>query len=479
MTKYLKTGLIAFLSAGMGVWFTIQYTEYNGLKEKQERNHQNETERADFISNSHISNSNILPVEDFVDASEQSTNSVVFIKNLSIINYRTGHWMDWFFEPRSSQRISTGSGVVLSKDGYIVTNHHVIEDADEIEVVHKKRSYKANIIGIDPSTDLAVIKIDVEDFPAIALGNSGEVKVGEWVLAVGNPFNLTSTVTAGIVSAKGRNIHILKDKFPIESFIQTDAAINPGNSGGALVNRNGELIGINTAILSMTGSYAGYGFAVPVDIVKKVFNDIVQYGEVQKAFFGAEFADIDNEVAEELNINSLNGVIITHVQKGWAADKADIEKGDIVTAVNGEPLYDKAQLEEMIGYKYPGDLIQLTLKRGNKNVSKTLEFTNREGTTEVLKRNIYQSQSLQASFEAISKAEQNLIGIKSGIRVIEVGNGFFRKLDIPEGFIITEINHSNIESPQELENILNKIRGKVIVSGITTSGRKVYYPFLF
>jgi len=481
MSNYIKTGLVAFLSAGLGVWVTLEYAEFTGLKQQHEgqtieRN--DRSERSDFISNQRTNN-DILPVEDFVDASEQSTNSVVFIKNLSVINYRTGHWMDWFFEPRSSQRISTGSGVVLSDDGYIITNNHVIEDADEIEVVHKKRSYKGHIVGVDPSTDLAVIKIEVENFPAIALGKSSEVKVGEWVLAVGNPFNLTSTVTAGIVSAKGRNINILKDKFPIESFIQTDAAINPGNSGGALVNRSGELIGINTAILSMTGSYAGYGFAVPVDIVKKVFNDIVQYGEVQKAFFGAEFADIDNEVAKELNMNSLNGVIITHVQKGWAADKADLEKGDIITEVNGEPLYDKAQLEEMIGYKYPGDLVQLSLKRGSKSVSKTLEFTNREGTREVLKRSIYKSQSLQASFEAISRAEQNLLGIESGIRVIEVGNGFFRKLDIPEGFIITEINHSKIEKPQELENILNKIRGKVIVSGITTSGRKVYFPFLF
>lgn len=482
MSNIIKTGLVAFLSAGMGVWFTMEYSEFVGLRHHEERrieDTQRSSERSDFISNSSVVNSNVLPVEDFVDASAHSTNSVVFIKNLSVINYRTGHWMDWFFEPRTSQRISTGSGVILSEDGYIITNNHVIEDADEIEVVHKKRSYKGHIVGSDPSTDLAVIKIDVENFPAIAVGNSSEVKVGEWVLAVGNPFNLTSTVTAGIVSAKGRNIHILKDKFPIESFIQTDAAINPGNSGGALVNRNGELIGINTAILSMTGSYAGYGFAVPVDIVKKVFNDIVQYGEVQKAFFGAEFEDIDNEVAKELNINDLNGVIITHVQKGWAADKVDLKKGDVVVAVNGEPLNDKAQLEEMIGYKYPGDLIQLTLKRGEKSVDKTLEFTNREGTTEVLKRSIYKSQSLQASFETISKAERDLIGVKSGIRVVEVGNGFFRKLDIPEGFIITEINHSNIESPQELENILNKIRGKVIVSGITTSGRKVYFPFLF
>lgn len=482
MSKYFKVGLVAFLSAGMGVWVTFEYLEYTQLRpspiEQTVEGVTKENNPSRFIDEKSAF-SNLLPTEDFVVASEQSTNSVVFIKNLSMINYRTGHWMDWFFEPRTSQRISTGSGVILSEDGYIVTNNHVIEDADEIEVVHKKRSYKGWIVGTDPSTDLAVIKVDDASFPSIALGSSADVSVGEWVLAVGNPFNLTSTVTAGIVSAKGRNINILKDKFPIESFIQTDAAINPGNSGGALVNRRGELIGINTAILSRTGSYAGYGFAVPVDIVKKVFNDIVKYGEVQKAFFGAEFADIDNETAEELNINNLNGVIITHVQKGWAADKAGIEKGDVITEVNGEPLSDKSQLEEMIGYKYPGDLIQLNMRRRNKNLTKTLEFTNREGNKEVLKRMVYESESLKASFEAISKAERDLLGVESGIRVISVGGGFFRKLDIPEGFIITEINHSSIETPQELEEILERIRGKVIVSGITTAGRKVYYPYLF
>ncbi|MEO9967740.1 MAG: trypsin-like peptidase domain-containing protein [Reichenbachiella sp.] len=479
MSKLLKIGLVAFLSAGLGVWVTFDYLQENHPPQLSSTEYEKGKDNRTQLINERNSFANLLPNENFVDASEQSTNSVVFIKNLSVINYRTGHWMDWFFEPRTSQRMSTGSGVILSSDGYIVTNNHVIEDADEIEVVHKKRSYKGRIIGTDPSTDLAVIKVDVPNLPAITLGNSSDVQVGEWVLAVGNPFNLTSTVTAGIVSAKGRNINILKDKFPIESFIQTDAAINPGNSGGALVNSKGELIGINTAILSMTGSYAGYGFAVPIDIVKKVFNDIVKYGEVQKAFFGAEFADLDNETAEELNINDLNGVIITHVQKGWAADKAGLEKGDILTAINGEPLQDRSQLEETIGYKYPGDLIQLNLKRGSKDLIKTLEFTNREGTTEVLKRMVYQSQSLKASFEAISKAERDLLGISSGIRVVGVENGFFRKLDIPEGFIITEINHSVIATPQELEEILQGIRGKVIISGITTRGRKVYFPFLF
>ncbi|MEQ9305937.1 MAG: trypsin-like peptidase domain-containing protein, partial [Marinoscillum sp.] len=230
---------------------------------------------------------------DFVLASERTQSSVVFIQTLSEYEYRTGSWLDWFFEPRSSQQISSGSGVILSEDGYIVTNNHVIENADRIKVVHGKKTYDAKMIGKDPSTDLAVLKIEMNDLPAIQFANSDDVSVGQWVLAVGNPFNLTSTVTAGIVSAKGRNINILKDKFPIESFIQTDAAINPGNSGGALVNTQGALIGINTAILSRTGTYSGYGFAVPSNIVRKVFDDVRKYGEVQKAFTGAEFIDIN------------------------------------------------------------------------------------------------------------------------------------------------------------------------------------------
>ena len=267
-----------------------------------------------------------LPNEDFKKASEISTPSVVFVQTLSEVEYRTGGWMNWFFEPRSSQRIGSGSGVVFSADGYIVTNNHVIQDADEITVIAGKKSFQAELVGRDPSSDLAVIKVNSDELPVIKRGDSEKVAVGEWVLAVGNPFNLTSTVTAGIVSAKGRNINILKDKFPIESFIQTDAAINPGNSGGALVNSEGELIGINTAILSRTGSYAGYGFAIPVNIVKKVFNDLVKYGEVQKAFTGLEFIDIDSELADRLGIKNLDGVIVADVKYGSASDKAGVEE---------------------------------------------------------------------------------------------------------------------------------------------------------
>lgn len=416
--------------------------------------------------------------DDFVEASENSTSSVVFIQTLSEVEYRTGGWMDWFFEPRSSQRVGSGSGVVFSNDGYIVTNNHVINDADKITVIANKKSYDATLVGRDPGSDLAVIKITSSALPKITIGDSEQVSVGEWVLAVGNPFNLTSTVTAGIVSAKGRNINILKDKFPIESFIQTDAAINPGNSGGALVDAKGELIGINTAILSRTGSYAGYGFAIPVNIVKKVFNDLVKYGEVQKAFTGLDIMDIDSELATKLDIVDLNGVIVVEVSSGGASDKAGINERDVIRKVNGLSIQSKSQLEEIIAKSYPGDLLNLEIEREGKTLTKKLTLTNREGTTSLIKRDIFYAKNLEARFEKVSKVEKELLGIRGGVKVIDMEKeGFFAALDIPEGFIITQINNRSIDSPEELDKILSSIRGRFDIIGINERGRKVYYPY--
>ncbi len=425
--------------------------------------------------------SKVLPTEDdFVVAAIRSRSSVVFIKTLNEREYRRGGWLDWFFEGGSSQRqIGGGSGVIYSHDGYIITNNHVIEQADVIEVIYGKRTYQATLIGTDPSSDIAVIKIGAKDLPSISTGNSDELKIGEWVLAIGNPFNLNSTVTAGIVSAKGRNINLLKDKFPIESFIQTDAAINPGNSGGALVNRRGELIGINTAILSKTGSYTGYGFAVPVDIVKKVAKDLIEYGEVQKAFFGADLHDLDSEIAEKLNISSLEGVLLTRIQGHSAADKAGLDEGDIVISINGESVDSRTRIEELIAYSYPGDIMKVKVRRGNKEIEKTVLLTNIEGTTTLIKRDIYMSDELEVEFEVVPKVERELLGIQSGIRVSKIYRGDFAQLDIPEGFIITHINGTSISDAKELSNILDKIRGRVIIEGISKSGRRVYYPYYF
>lgn len=473
--KTIKTILIAFCSGALGALLIDQLCPQpaESAPQQEELSYSQPNNQV-----SQVAYNSLIPNENFVEASEKSTGSVVFIQTLSEVEYRTGGWMDWFFEPRSSQRVGSGSGVVFSNDGYIVTNNHVIMDADEITVIAGKRSFEAELVGRDPSTDLAVIKINSNELPAIEKADSEQVKVGEWVLAVGNPFNLTSTVTAGIVSAKGRNINILRDKFPIESFIQTDAAINPGNSGGALVNSEGKLIGINTAILSRTGSYAGYGFAIPVNIVKKVFNDLVKYGEVQKAFTGADFIDIDSELASRIGVSDLDGVLVTEVKDGSAADKAGLKKRDVIRKVNGQQIKSKANLEELIASSYPGNTLNILAERDGEMINKELVLTNREGTTSIIVRDIYHAEELDASFESVSKVERDLLGISSGVKVVDFkSNGFFAGLGIPKGFIITQINNKEINKPEELVKILENIRGRFDVIGMDERGRKVYFPF--
>ncbi|MFT4736285.1 MAG: serine protease Do [Cyclobacteriaceae bacterium] len=485
MKKLIGTALIGFLSGLLGVaaawlWFG------QGLFTQLENTATYSQPLFDRFEGTQIDNSidgrsarlSEEPNADFIEASAASTQSVVFITTMSEYEYRTGTMFDWFFEPRTSRRTGSGSGVIFSNDGYIVTNDHVIENADKISVTHNKQTYSAELIGRDPSSDLAVLKINVTDLPAITLGNSSSIKVGEWVLAVGNPFNLASTVTAGIVSAKGRNINLLKDKFPIESFIQTDAAINPGNSGGALVNQKGELIGINTAILSRTGSYAGYGFAIPIDIVKKIFNDLVKYGEVQKAFTGADFVDLNSEFATKRGVTNLQGVVVGNIQKDGAAQKGGLKEGDIIREINGKIIEGKSQLEEYLANLYPGDEITLVLQREEKQISKNLTLLNREGKIGIIKKEVYYSDFLGAEFEVVPKVEKDLLRIESGVKVTDIsGRGFISQLDIPEGFIITAINRQPINNPEELSEILSKIKGRVEIYGVDLTGRKVYYPF--
>lgn len=425
---------------------------------------------------------NDLPATDFVVASEVSTKSVVYIKNISERYYRRSY-LDWFFDinPGTQTQVSSGSGVIFSRDGYIVTNNHVIQDADRIEVDYNRKTYQAELIGTDPSTDLAVLKIDGKNLPVIPIGSGKNLSIGEWVIAVGNPFNLTSTVTAGIVSAKGREINILEGKFPIESFIQTDAAINPGNSGGALVNKSGELVGINTAIISRTGSYAGYGFAVPVDIVKKIVDDLIEYGEVQKAFFGGEVSDYDASVAERLDLkvdaNQLSGVLLSYVQKDGAAARAGMQEGDIIIRINGYTINSRSEFEEELSYHSPGDKINVTYQRSGKNYSTEMVLTNREGTTSILKREILTSEALGAQFETVPKVERELLEIEYGVRVFNIENGLIKRIGITEDFVITDINRNAVKDPKKLIEILERIRGRVIIEGVNRQGREGYYSF--
>lgn len=421
--------------------------------------------------------------DDFVEAARASTESVVYIRNITEKNYQTSY-LEWLFGggPNTQLQVSSGSGVIFTEDGYIITNNHVVDAASAVEVVHKKKTYPARVVGKDPNTDLAVLKIEGKSLPAITIGSSRILDVGEWVLAVGNPFNLTSTVTAGIVSAKGREINILQSKFPIESFIQTDAAINPGNSGGALVNKNGQLVGINTAILSRTGSYTGYGFAVPVDIVQKIAGDIIKYGEVQKAFLGAEVSDLTQEVASRLDLapaDEWKGVIITYLQDDGAADKGGLEEGDIILKINGQSVDTRSEFEEELSYRSPGDKISITYKQNGNIKTGTFTLTNKEGTTSIVKSEVISSKILGADMEKVSKVELDRLGLDEGVRVMNIKSGLINQMKLGEDFIIARINRVPVSDPGKLKEILENIKGQVILEGLNSRGRYERHAFYF
>jgi Do/DeqQ family serine protease len=416
----------------------------------------------------------------FVKASKLSTPAVVFIKTVSTAQYRSSFWF-WDFDPFGSrgQVSSSGSGVIVSADGYIVTNHHVIANAEQISVSlsNNKKEYTAKVVGKDPSTDLALLKIEASNLPAITLGNSETLEIGEWVLAVGNPFNLNSTVTAGIVSAKGRNINIVNNQFPIESFIQTDAAINPGNSGGALVNLNGELVGINTAIASQTGSYTGYGFAIPVNMVAKIIKDFVEFGEVQRGFPGMNTEDISNAILQKLGINQAEGAYVSGTIEEGPADKAGIKAGDIITKIDGAKVSNKAFYEEHLAYYRPGATVKFSVLRDGKEQEFSLTLINAEGNTKLMRRNVINSRVLGADFQPVNQQEMQRFRITSGIKVSNISNGSMASMGIQDGSIITKFNGRSYTKAEDLVADLEQARGRITIEGISPAGSTFSYSF--
>jgi len=385
--------------------------------------------------------------------------------------------------PRGPQ-MGSGSGVIIASNGYIVTNNHVIDRAKKIEVVlDDKRKFEATLVGTDPTTDIALLKINADHLPALRYGNSDDLHVGEWVLAVGNPMNLTSTVTAGIVSAKARNIDILRSKDPnqkysIESFIQTDAAVNPGNSGGALVNLNGDLVGINTAIASQTGSFAGYSFAVPSAIVSKVVDDLMKYGEVQRAILGAEIREIDAAFAKEKGIKTLKGVYLAKVSEESGAEEANLEAGDIITAINGVAVNKSAELLEQIARYRPGDQVKIAYLRDGKERVATVTLKNLNNSTTLVKNSHANAITFNgATFSPVSNQEKNKLGIRGGAKISEVDNSKFRDIGMKDGFIITHIDKKPVNTPADVEKHLKNLNeGVVYVEGSYPDGLKAYYP---
>lgn len=415
----------------------------------------------------------------FIDASKSSTPSVVFIKTESQQYQSSGFW-GFGFDPfgRIGKVASTGSGVIISADGYIVTNNHVIANADKIDVVlsSNKKSYKAELVGADPSSDLALLKVNATDLKPIAFANSDNVDIGQWVLAVGNPFNLTSTVTAGIVSAKGRNINIVNNQFPIESFIQTDAAINPGNSGGALVNLKGDLVGVNTAIASKTGSYVGYGFAIPSNIVMKTIEDLREYGEVQRGFIGADIVDIDGDIGEKLGSN---GVLIKRIDGTNDETIKKLEVGDVISKLNETIIDSKSTFDERIAYLRPGDVVKLEIYRNEKQMNVEVTLVNKNGTTKITKKESVTSETLGGEFEAISKLEAKTFRIENGVKVTNIGTGKLRKMNIDEGFIFVKVNGQAVNKPAELIEALEFYKGQIRIEGISSNGSTQYLSFTF
>ncbi len=472
--KTLKIIAIAFVAgfAGAFVFFKLFLQKEAGAPSELSFvtvSYSNPSQYQSTLPSQSLSNPEVAV--DFSEAATRAIPSVVYINSISE-GTSYSYW-DLMFGGGSSQtRVSSGSGVIFSQDGYIVTNNHVVGSAEKIEVIYNKRVYGAELVGTDPSTDLAVLKIEDSGLPAIVLGNSNTLQVGEWVVAVGNPFSLSSTVTVGIVSAKGRRIGILEDKFPIESFIQTDAAINPGNSGGALVNKAGQLVGINTAILSRTGSYTGYAFAVPVDIAKKVVDDLIKYGVVQKALFGGGVVDYDFQNAKKYklntNVKSFNGVLLERVEEVGPASEAGLKPGDIITKINSIEINSTSAFEEELSYRYPGDKITITYLRDNKLTNATITLVNRAGTTEKVKRKIFSSEMIGAQLEATDY----------GVKVFKITNGYMKKLGVPENYTIISINRVRVNDPQEVIDFFEKFKGRVNLYGMNGAREAIPYNFI-
>jgi Do/DeqQ family serine protease len=500
MKKFGLTLLTAFIGGAMalGTYKVIEnkYADNMTFEQKQ---------KVYFTSNPSAPITSSAGEVDFTQAAAAVTPAVVYIRvtyqndagddKQSELQQMFGNMFGQQMRPQGVQQAS-GSGVIISPDGYIVTNNHVVEKADKITVnTNDHRTFQAKVIGTDPNTDLALIKISATDLPIVKLGNSDDAKVGEWVLAVGNPFNLTSTVTAGIVSAKGRNIGIIgsednQDQNPfgrtsndgprtnksIESFIQTDAAINPGNSGGALVNTKGELIGINSAIASQTGSYEGYGFAIPINLAKKVLNDIERYGAVKRGFVGVSFTELNPDVAEQLKTSVTNGLYVRDIVPGGGAQEAGIKAGDVIVKVENTPVYESSDLQERVGELQPGDKIHLTVLRdgSEKTFTVTLkgDLPAATRTAAVTKSAAELFNKLGASFMPVSKEQKAKFHIQSGVVVTQVRPGrLFDDTEIPVGSVITSINRHAIASIADMDNAITNTRnGLLVISGLYPDG---------
>ena len=433
---------------------------------------------------------------DLTYAAEKSLPSVVHIlctrnSKVETVEMQSNPFDDFFSDPfgffgnpnqgnGGKQKRQYRTGVIISADGYIVTNNHVVEGADELTVtLNDNKEYSARIIGTDKTTDLALIKIDGKNLPAITIADSEKIKVGEWVLAVGNPFNLTNTVTAGIVSAKGRSLY----QNGVESFIQTDAAINPGNSGGALVNTKGELIGINAMLYSQTGSFSGYGFAIPTSIMNKVVDDLKKYGTVQRAVIGIQGQDVKNYVDaqkdkdKDVDLGTMEGIYVAKVTEGSAAEEAGLKTGDVIVAVDGKNVSKMAELQEILAQKRPGDKVSLTYLRDKKKSTKTVTLKNEQGNTKVVQK--ADLDVLGGNFREVTAETKRQLNISYGLEVTKISNGKLKDRGMVKGFVIQRVNDTPMKTIEDLQQVVKEAstsREPVLyIQGVYPTGKKGYF----
>ncbi len=503
MNKNLKLGIMlmaaSILGSGVTMMATSELQKKGVITDTYLSNNENSTSDDGFIKTA------TRPVDlsrDFTDVAENTVNCVVSITNYATPQQQNmfgGDFIDpfeFFFgpgfgqgqrqrqqqQPKKSepQRRGMGSGVIISPDGYIVTNNHVIDGAEKLEVtLNDNRTFNATVVGTDEKTDIALLKINAKDLHAITFGNSDAVKVGQWCVAVGNPFGFNSTVTAGIISAKARGMNT-SDNGGIKAFIQHDAAVNPGNSGGALVNTAGELIGINTMIYSQTGNYSGCSFAVPSNTVKKVITDIKQYGTVQRAVLGIQYTELTGEKAKEEKITATNeGIYVAKVTDRGAAKEAGLQEGDVIVKLNGARVKDSGEMQEEMNKLRPGDKAEVEYYRNNKLHRTTVTFKNDQGNTKMTKQS--DVMSLGCAFSELSKEDKEDLAISKGLKVMGVKAGKFKNAGIRDGFIITDINNIPVDSRDDVENIYNQIMRSgdadkvMFITGFYPTGKKVYY----
>ena len=420
---------------------------------------------------------------DFTYAAESAVDAVVYVKVTAVDTRRSApnSLFDFFFgyegTPERRERVGSGSGVIIRPDGYIVTNNHVVDGASKIEVtLNNNKSYEATLIGTDPATDVALLKIDAQGLPVIPFGDSDKLRLGEWVIAIGSPYDLRSTITAGIVSAKGRSMPNYDGEFKIESFIQTDAAVNPGNSGGALVDKSGNLVGVNTAIISQTGSYTGYSFAIPSNIVKKIAYDLIDFGSVRRAVLGVTMTPLNDKIVNELKLSSFDGVYITEVSKGSAAEEAGIKKGDVLVAIDSAKVTNGASVQEAVNNFHPGDKAELKVIRDGKEKVLKVVFKGSAVENGAVDENggvaFYGARLKEAQKDLLDR-----LGVSRGVEIVSVGPGKIMDAGVSDGFVILYVNDQPVSKPQDVLDIVKKSKRSVFVEGITSYGKPSYFGF--